>query len=1041
MSNGTSKPRRALQLGSALVAIAALVASITSIASAQDTQTRYYSGVITGRDFCTNNSLGDPQTFPFDQDRDGVADICSLPRTRRATVARQNAMELLALDFPARFGQLFAYECPSVAESYGNPEKEAQDECAAPRAAAAAGQAIPSVPASRVSPVINTTWPSSFFTGPVVTSSTFCLNRSLGGPVTYPLDTNGDAVADICSLPTTRRATIARQNALERLAAERSSFFEPLFTSECARLIDSSFGEATAEARDECADRAANTGQPLPGSDGGSSGSTGGSNGGSNGGSSGSTGGSTGGTSGSGNTGNTGTPTGPTRSVSAPKATKPGPYSKRAAQDMQLAPSDKQITVSWKAVAVEDDGETPVVDSDIYDSGEVFEYVIAYSTSSSMSNSRQQAVNRSGSEITDLPEWTCSFSDPTYSCTIKRLSNFTTYYVRVLANRGKSNSTGSGTNANSDYWTPVLSITPGIAGPPMWIDKDVNEDGVQGLVAEDYGEMRAFWQAPVGDAPSNYTLQWGTNQSFANNCDNSSSCEQKTVTSPPAGGELIEGLSNNRTYYVRVQGATANGPGTWSLVQSLRLASTDPNPGKPANVRLTSADSGTSLDVSWDAPAVNDNDPEATSYRVQWRNVSDNENWDSLRRQESPTARSLKIDRLDTLDRYQVRVLAVRNRVAGPWSDTEEIILGRPGTPSIASIAPGSHSLTVSWSAPASSPAVNSIVIQWDTSSGFASNCVADTSCNERSLTPATSGSEELTGLNSNTVYYVRMRSISSNGFSTWSERHSGEPGTLDAPSDVMATENTGNIRSLDLSWTSETETDKPDLSGFAVRYRRIGTTSWSSVNLSDFDDRDDETYNCNSGDIDGDLTDTSFACTLTGLVSGTPYEVQVLAKNSYGNGPWSTTASTSPTNVATPGSSFIPEITSISQVTDSSDRQTLQVIWSAPSNPDSLEINSYYVQWRTCGTSGYSCGGWGTSSTIRPDANELLATSSQYPATSLRDGTVYIQARVRANGTSANGGNGGFGDSSRYEVTIDDNDEPSDRDMWTVTVTGTTIP
>ncbi len=278
MSNGTSKPRRVLQLGGALIAVVALVASVTAIASAQTAQSRYFSGVITGPDFCIEDSLGGPRTYPFDQDRDGVADICSLPTTRRATVARQNAMELLALDFVARFGQLYSYECTDVRETYGSDEraKELLDECAAPREADAAGVPIPPVPASRTSPALATTWPSGFFSGPVVTSSTFCLNRSLGGPVTYPLDVNGDNVADICSLPTTRRATVARQNALERLAAERNTFFESLFASECARLINVTFGEG-AEANDECADREAGTGRPLPGDDDEDDGGSGGS--------------------------------------------------------------------------------------------------------------------------------------------------------------------------------------------------------------------------------------------------------------------------------------------------------------------------------------------------------------------------------------------------------------------------------------------------------------------------------------------------------------------------------------------------------------------------------------------------------------------------------------------------------------------------------------------------------------------------------------------------------------------------------------------
>ncbi len=985
MSNGTRKPRRAMQLVGAFIAVVGLVASITAYASAQTAQSRYYSGVITGPDFCINNSLGGPRTYPFDRDRDGVADICSLPTTRRATVARQNAMELLALDFVARFGQLYAYECTGVLETYGEPANENTDECAAPRLADAAGQPTPPVPASRVSPVLTTWWPSGFFSGPVITSSTFCLNRSLGGPVTYPLDLNGDNVADICSLPTTRRATIARQNALEQLAAERSSFFDALFSSECARLINVSFGESQ-EAFDECADRETGTGRPLPGDDDEDDGGTGGGD---------SSGGSTGGTSG-GNTENPNRGTGPTQSISAPKATIPRPYSNRAAQNVQLAPGHRQITVSWEPVPVEDDGENPVVDTDIYDSGEVFEYVVAYSTSTSMSNSQQLVVNPSTGAIINQRTgsgWSCTSGT---NCTITQLTNFTTYYVWVLANRGKSNSTGSGTSANLDYWTPTLSITPGLAGPPTWVDQDATEDGVQGLVAGDYGEMRAFWQAPVGDTPNSYTLQWGTSQSFANNCNTSNNCEQKTVTSPPGAGELIEGLSNNRTYYVRVQGSTSNGPGTWSLVQSLRLASNDPNPGKPTDVSLTSSGGGTTLAVSWTAPVENlPDDPAATSYRVQWRNVSDNENWDATRRQESPTASPQNITGLDALDRYQVRVLAVTGKVAGPWSDIKEITLGRPGAPMINSINPGSRDLEVAWSAPDSSPSPTGIVIQWDTSSGFATNCVADASCNEMALSWSATGTTPLTGLNSNTVYYVRMRSTNSNGFSSWSETRSGEPGTIDAPTSVSpaaigSPATNDDYRKLHVTWSSGSETDKPDLTGFGIRYKRTGTTNWERTHtLNDFTVRDDTTYNCNSADIDGVVTGNSFGCTLTGLLSATSYDVQVRATNSYGSGPWSDTVTGSPAD----GKLISSSISTVEDVASQSG--SLRVTWTQADESPKPAATRFQIEWCYTPTNG---------SDICRTSGDLSVSADQngdygYTISGLTNDTQY-NVRVRARNT-----------------------------------------
>ncbi len=1009
MSNSTSKPRRALQLSVALIAITGILAGLTVYASAQTSQSRYYSGVVTGPDFCVNDSLGGPRTYPFDSPpQDGIADTCSLPRSRRATVARQGAMELLALDFPARFGQLFAYECTDVAESYGNPEKESEDECAQPRAADAAGQAIPPVPTSRVSPNVATTWQSGFFSGPVVTSSTFCLNRSLGGPVTYPLDTNGDNVADICSLPTTRRAAIARQNALERLARERDALFDPLFSSECARLIDTSFGETAAEAEDECADLESETGQPLPGDDDGRT---------------------AGGTTSSINRdGGNQQSNRPSRSVSSPSATNPGTYSKRAAQDLLLAPSNRQIIVSWDPVAPDDNGG-------MYDADEVTDYVVQYSTTRSMSSARQLVLNvnrPNGAVSQSQPDGcgTASADHSEYQCTISQLRTNTTYYVRVLANRGNPRSTGSGNSRNRDYWTPTLSITTGIAGPPRWIDGDSDTDGTQPLVSAAYGEMTAYWAHPAegNSAILNYRIQWGTSRSFANNCDTSSNCEQERVTSSSTS-YTISGLTNNRTYYARIQGVTANGPGTWSLTESLRVASDLKNPGKPTNVRLTTVSSGTGLQVTWAAPPINDNDPAATGYRVQWRNADDNENWSASRRQSPAIAANTltyTIPGLDALHRYQVRVLAINDRVAGPWSDTEEIILGVAGAPFGIVIVPGRNGIALSWSNPVSSPAATSIVLQWDTNRSFARNCNADASCMERTLA-AGDTEETITGLTAGTVYYVRMQSRNGNGPGDWSEIHSSEPGTLIAPTIDSAAENTSNIRSVDLTWTLTQDLGKQEVTEFAIRWRQSGTTSWrtdSSVTLTE--------ANCPPTDTNGDPTPGYPYCsggyryTLPNLATGVEHEIQIQAENRYGPGPWSTS------ETVTPGASFIPSAANIAAGTDTSSRATIQVTWSAPGS--SLSVTSYFVQWRSCGTSGYRCGSWGSSQTVADDADLV----SLFPATSLRDG-IHYQARVRANGASSSGGNSAYVESDRYPVTINNNNTPNDRADDTVDV-GTPI-
>ena len=72
-------------------------------------------------------------TYPHDSDGDGVADVCSLPRTRRAAAARQNALERLGDNQPDRLQMLFPEECSKVPATFGETKAETTDECATGR--------------------------------------------------------------------------------------------------------------------------------------------------------------------------------------------------------------------------------------------------------------------------------------------------------------------------------------------------------------------------------------------------------------------------------------------------------------------------------------------------------------------------------------------------------------------------------------------------------------------------------------------------------------------------------------------------------------------------------------------------------------------------------------------------------------------------------------------------------------------------------------------------------------------------------------------
>ena len=223
----------------------------------------FYSGIINGPDFCLNRSLGGPITYAFDSDADGIADVCSLPRTRREAVAHQRTLEEMA-SVAARdiYYARFAEECRSVEETFGEPEKEAADECQQYRefAGNAPGDLTPANGGNGTQSLLtgqdtddNATDDRTFHSG-IIDGPNFCLNFSLGGPTTYAFDSDGDGVADVCALPRTRREAVARQKAFEHLAhasQELELIYAVFFGSNCLEGPQT-LGEPDKEANDAC---------------------------------------------------------------------------------------------------------------------------------------------------------------------------------------------------------------------------------------------------------------------------------------------------------------------------------------------------------------------------------------------------------------------------------------------------------------------------------------------------------------------------------------------------------------------------------------------------------------------------------------------------------------------------------------------------------------------------------------------------------------------------------------------------------------------
>ncbi len=238
---------------------------------------KFYSGPIDGTAFCIEQSMGGPLTRPFDSDGDGVADVCALQETRRASIARQQALEQMAVLNPDEFNlALFGVPddrntkdvdestggtCRMASTDLGDTEEElAEDACAR-----AAAKPQDKHTAEVSPPAVDPALARVFYSG-VIYSPTFCANYSLGGPISYPFDKDGDDVADVCAQPYTRREAVARHNALRAAFAHHPQFPAALAAA-CTSLGTLDFGDPFAAlAVDACNPTPTDFGNPLPSS-------------------------------------------------------------------------------------------------------------------------------------------------------------------------------------------------------------------------------------------------------------------------------------------------------------------------------------------------------------------------------------------------------------------------------------------------------------------------------------------------------------------------------------------------------------------------------------------------------------------------------------------------------------------------------------------------------------------------------------------------------------------------------------------------------
>ena len=382
----------------------------------------------------------------------------------------------------------------------------------------------------------------------------------------------------------------------------------------------------------------------------------------------------------------------------------------------------------------------------------------------------------------------------------------------------------------------------------------------------------------------------------------------------------ITGLQTGTSYNVRV--ATLNIAGTGEYTSE--TASTGATvPGEP--LALTATPSSGKLTVTWDAPASNGGTV-ITAYAV-WYRLSSSVQY--LLWSNTSSATTAVITGLTNGSSYDVTVAATNAQGTGTYAFTT-------GTPAVVLQIPGNVAAT---------PSPTTIDLTWGAVTDATGYTVEWASAADTHTTlsgTSSTAAYQITGLTEGTEYFVRVKATASGLVdSGWSTPISSTTTVSPLTQVVGLSVSASSISSIDAAWTLVTSAES-----YVVQWR-VASGSYTLQNQ---------------------VIVLTNSAAITGLASGTGYQVRVAAqKTGTNNGAWSS-------NEYAPTSS----IGQVGGVQTDADHEEIVVTWTLVSG-----AATYVVQWRTASGS-YS------------QTNEATVTAATHTITGLSEGVDYA-LRVRA--------------------------------------------
>ncbi len=367
----------------------------------------------------------------------------------------------------------------------------------------------------------------------------------------------------------------------------------------------------------------------------------------------------------------------------------------------------------------------------------------------------------------------------------------------------------------------------------------------------------------------------------------------------------------------RVTGSTPGTLKSWSLtVYGHRSAPTAP-------VIESVAAGSESLTAAWTAPA-NTGASDIIAYDVRHirsdaMDKADDE-WTVVDNAWTSGDLDYTISRLTGSVQYDVQVRAVNAEGDGLWSETRTGMPTTDRAPNIDSITPRDRSITVQWTAPTNGTlgTITSYDLHY-----IRTDAPNKADANWTKVTGIwTSGTLGYTldptpRLINGVSYDVRLRALVGTDELPWSGERLATPRTTPGAPAIGSV--TGGDGALPVEWSAPSSDGGDDITSYDLQYIKTSEDETAPANW------DIETGVWSSGDLTAELT---------GLDTGTQYDVQVRAVNDAGEGAWSATV----VGTTRPGAPAVDAVTGI--------KAGLTVEWSAPASDGDAAVSSYDLRY-----------------------------------------------------------------------------------------------